>query len=288
MIPVGGVLPSSQHRSSRDLEPEEAPHLWDIDDGHENLAAAPLDHAGGRLDILYEDVVDGGGSLLWARPTYAPAGAAGRLITYQPSRGRLDLFQVPLEDFLEECARCLRVGAGEFRVSEHPCHALEIQLLSGPGQPETSSGIQWILFNASGRGDVTLRAERGPRLAYQADPIRESLKVLGAKWSLLILRDIAFLGLHRFGEIRRNNPGLTARVLSRRLRQMVAERLLERTENGRGEVAYNLTSRGEDAVYILLAVLRYGIRHHMRRGTNLTEEDAMRELHYRSPFENPS
>jgi len=133
-----------------------------------------------------------------------------------------------------------------------------------------------------------LRAEGGPRLAYQADPIRESLKVLGAKWSRLILRDIAFLGLHRFGEIRRNNPGLTARVLSRRLRQMVAERLLERTENGRGEVAYNLTSRGEDAVYILLAVLRYGIRHHMRRGTNLTEEDAMRELHYRSPFENPS
>ena len=133
-----------------------------------------------------------------------------------------------------------------------------------------------------------MRAERRPRLAYQADPIRESLKVLGAKWSLLIIRDIAFLGLHRFGEIRRNNPGLTARVLSRRLRQMVAERLLERTENGRGEVAYNLTSRGEDAVYILLAVLRYGIRHHMRRGTNLTERDAMRELHYRSPFENPS
>ena len=133
-----------------------------------------------------------------------------------------------------------------------------------------------------------MRAERRARLAYQADPIRESLKVLGAKWSLLIIRDIAFLGLHRFGEIRRNNPGLTARVLSRRLSQMVAERLLERTENGRGEVAYNLTSRGEDAVYILLAVLRYGIRHHMRRGTNLTEEDAMRELHYRSPFENPS
>ena len=112
--------------------------------------------------------------------------------------------------------------------------------------------------------------------------------MLGAKWSLLILRDIAFLGLHRFGEIRRNNPGLTARVLSRRLRQMVAERLLDRTENDRGEVAYNLTSRGEDAVYILLAVLPYGIRHHMRRGTNLTEGDAMRELHYRSPFESPS
>ena len=132
-----------------------------------------------------------------------------------------------------------------------------------------------------------MRAQRRPRLAYQADPIRESLRVLGAKWSLLIIRDIAFLGLHRFGEIRRNNPGLTARVLSRRLRQMVAERLLDRTENGL-EVAYNLTTKGEDAVYILLAVLRYGIRNHMRKEADFTEKDAMRELHYRSPFENPS
>lgn len=129
-----------------------------------------------------------------------------------------------------------------------------------------------------------MKAERRPKLAYQADPIRESLKVLGAKWSLLILRDITFLGLHRFGEIRRNNPGLTARVLSRRLRQMVAEGLLERTERN-GEVTYIQTSRGEDAVYILLAVLRYGIRHHMRKGADYTEEDAMMELHYRSPFE---
>jgi DNA-binding HxlR family transcriptional regulator len=134
------------------------------------------------------------------------------------------------------------------------------------------------------RGMSRLRVEKRPRLAYQADPIRESLKVLGAKWSLLIIRDIAFLRLHRFGEIRRNNPGLTARVLSRRLHQMVAESLIDRKENG-GEVTYNLTSKGEDAVYILLAVLRYGVRHHMRKGTDFTEKDAMREFHYQSPFE---
>jgi DNA-binding HxlR family transcriptional regulator len=103
------------------------------------------------------------------------------------------------------------------------------------------------------------------------------------KWSLLILRDVAFLEMHRFGEIRRNNPGLTGRVLSRRLRQMVAEGLLDRTQQGR-EITYSLTSRGEDAVFILLAVLRYGIRHHMTKGPDYTENDAMRDLHYRSPF----
>jgi DNA-binding HxlR family transcriptional regulator len=125
---------------------------------------------------------------------------------------------------------------------------------------------------------------RRPKLAYQADPIRESLSLLGAKWSLLIIRDVAFLDLHRFGEIRRNNPGLTARVLSRRLRQLVAAELLDRTQQGRG-VLYKLTSKGEDAVYILLAVLRYGIRHHMKKGPAFGEEDAMKELSYHSPFE---
>jgi len=101
-----------------------------------------------------------------------------------------------------------------------------------------------------------------PLLAYQADPIRESVKWLGRKWTLLILRDMAFLKLTRFGEILRNNPGLTPRVLARRLRQMQQEGLVERVVT-KEKVAYRLTSRGEDAVFILLAFLRYGIRHHM-------------------------
>ncbi|TLZ67228.1 MAG: helix-turn-helix transcriptional regulator [Methanobacteriota archaeon] len=101
-----------------------------------------------------------------------------------------------------------------------------------------------------------------PLLAYQADPIRESVKRLGRKWTLLILRDMAFLEVDRFGKILRNNPGLTARVLSRRLRQMQSEGLVERLADG-DSVRYRLTDRGEDAVFILLAFLRYGIKHRL-------------------------
>ena len=100
-----------------------------------------------------------------------------------------------------------------------------------------------------------------PLLAYQADPVRESVKRLGTKWTLLLLRDMSFLGLNRFGQLLRNNPGLTPRVLSRRLREMQQEGLIERRET-EGEVSYRLTPRGEDAVFILLAFLRYGIKHH--------------------------
>jgi len=103
-----------------------------------------------------------------------------------------------------------------------------------------------------------------PLLAYQADPIRESVRRLGRKWTLLILRDLAFLKLNRFGQILRNNPGLTPRVLSRRLRQMEEEGLVERLAKDE-RVIYRLTKRGEDAVFILLAFLRYGIRHHATR-----------------------
>jgi DNA-binding HxlR family transcriptional regulator len=100
-----------------------------------------------------------------------------------------------------------------------------------------------------------------PQLVYQQDPIRTSVKSLGARWTLLIIRDIGFLKMQRFGEILRNNPGLTARVLSKRLKDMQKEGLLERKITN-DIVSYTLTPRGEDAVFILLAFLRYGLKHH--------------------------
>ncbi len=122
-----------------------------------------------------------------------------------------------------------------------------------------------------------------PQLQYQADPIRDSLKLLGRKWTLLIIRDIAFLKLQRFGQILRNNPGLTPRVLSRRLEQMKKEEFVKKSEDVDGP-RYSLTTKGEDAVYILLAILRFGIRYHMGK-KNRDEEDIFRQLHYEMPTE---
>lgn len=83
---------------------------------------------------------------------------------------------------------------------------------------------------------------------------------MGRKWTLLLLRDFAFLKLDRFGQLLKNNPGLTPRVLARRLREMEVEGLVWRSADGKSG-RYELTPRGEDAVFILLAFLRYGARH---------------------------
>ena len=114
---------------------------------------------------------------------------------------------------------------------------------------------------------------------YQADPIGESLKLLGRKWTLLIIRDIAFLKLCRFGQILKNNPGLTPRVLSRRLEQMTKEGLVKK-KFLQNNPQYFLTTKGEDAVYILLAILRFGIRHYMRKSD---EKTVINDLHYDVP-----
>src|SRR5438132_12323974 len=100
-----------------------------------------------------------------------------------------------------------------------------------------------------------------PRLVYQQDPIRTSVKSLGAKWTLLIVRDIGFLKLQRFGEILRDNAGLTGRVWSRRLKDMQKGGLIERKATD-DMVSYALTSRGDEALSTLLSFLRAALRHH--------------------------
>jgi DNA-binding HxlR family transcriptional regulator len=106
-----------------------------------------------------------------------------------------------------------------------------------------------------------LRRNPSPQLNYQADVLGRSVQRLGSKWTLLLLRDMGFLKLTRFNQFLKNNPGLTPRVLSRRLHEMRAEGLVIRTTVGK-EVSYSLTERGADAIYILLAFLRYGLKHH--------------------------
>ncbi|MGI0131446.1 MAG: winged helix-turn-helix transcriptional regulator [Thermoplasmata archaeon] len=97
---------------------------------------------------------------------------------------------------------------------------------------------------------------------YQNDPIRQGVQRLGRKWVLLPVRNFAFLKLTRFGELRRNNPGPSARVLSRRLREMEREGLVAREASG-SVVRYRLTDRGNDAALILLAFLQYGLKQYI-------------------------
>jgi DNA-binding HxlR family transcriptional regulator len=106
-----------------------------------------------------------------------------------------------------------------------------------------------------------------PRIMFTSCPIRESLGIFGRKWALLILRDIAFLRINRFSKILANNTGLTPRVLSMRLRDLVREGLVERIGNtqDRLHVKYRLTRKGRDCMPILTAFIQYGMLYRSER-----------------------
>jgi len=65
---------------------------------------------------------------------------------------------------------------------------------------------------------------------------------------------------------------------------MREEGLLKRKESGKA-VYYHLTNRGEDAIYVLLALLRYGIRHHIGMKGSFDQDEVMKELRYESPLD---
>jgi DNA-binding HxlR family transcriptional regulator len=94
-------------------------------------------------------------------------------------------------------------------------------------------------------------------------PIRASMGILGHKWALIILRDVAFLPAPTFSLIQHRNPGLTPRVLSDRLKELRAAELVEKVGHPSDDriYYYRLTDRGRDTIPVLTAMMHFGMKH---------------------------
>ncbi|MGE4178002.1 MAG: winged helix-turn-helix transcriptional regulator [Thermoleophilia bacterium] len=102
----------------------------------------------------------------------------------------------------------------------------------------------------------------GPRTCSVA----RTLEVVGERWALLVVRE-AFLGVHRFDEIRRNT-GAPRDILSARLKSLVAAGVLERRQYQDRPVRheYHLTAAGRDLYPVIVALRQWGDRHVHRDG----------------------
>ena len=76
-------------------------------------------------------------------------------------------------------------------------------------------------------------------------PIETTLKMLGCKWKVLIIREL-LTGTKRFGELKRAVTGITQKVLASKLREMEELGLLEREVYPQipPKVEYTLTDIG--------------------------------------------
>jgi DNA-binding HxlR family transcriptional regulator len=124
--------------------------------------------------------------------------------------------------------------------------------------------MEWIVIMTA--SPPKLRGFATPRVMPIGCPVAASLGVLGRKWALLVLRDVAFYEDIRFSDILRNNEGLTPRVLTFRLRELLDEGFITKREGRDGrEVVYDLTQKGKDAIPILTAFTSFGFVHHADR-----------------------
>lgn len=101
-----------------------------------------------------------------------------------------------------------------------------------------------------------------PAVKFKNCPIKVTIGVLGKKWTLLILRDLALLKIRRFNEIRRSLPGLTSRVLIMRLHELEECGLIEAVvlKDRPRVVEWVLTEKGEDTVPILMSIISFGTK----------------------------
>jgi DNA-binding HxlR family transcriptional regulator len=96
----------------------------------------------------------------------------------------------------------------------------------------------------------------------QCCPVAKAAELFCERWTPLILRDLA-AGAIRFSELHRGVPLMSPTLLSRRLRQLEAEGVVERRPSGKGKGrswTYHLTPAGQEFVPLVEGLGRWGQR----------------------------
>jgi len=94
-------------------------------------------------------------------------------------------------------------------------------------------------------------------------PINLSLELLGDRWTLLVLRDIIFVGARHFRELLAGPERISSNILADRLATLVEHGLLTRAgdPSHKQKVTYSLTEQAIELVPILVQLSAWGVRY---------------------------
>lgn len=97
-------------------------------------------------------------------------------------------------------------------------------------------------------------------------PLTAALAAIGGKWKLIILYWLAESPRH-FSALRGLIPGISQKVLTQQLRELIADGLIERDQTGSvpAPVVYSLTDYGRSVLPVVEGVRSWGNLHLRRR-----------------------
>ncbi|WP_210639521.1 helix-turn-helix domain-containing protein [Pseudomonas sp. Tri1] len=93
--------------------------------------------------------------------------------------------------------------------------------------------------------------------------VNYGVEIFGDRWSLLIIRDIVFVGKKTYGEFRKSEEGIATNVLASRLAFLEEQGVLSRVpspDDGRKDF-YSLTEKGLDLIPIVLNIVLWSAKH---------------------------
>jgi DNA-binding HxlR family transcriptional regulator len=96
-------------------------------------------------------------------------------------------------------------------------------------------------------------------------PTRQSIRILGKQWTLLIIKELYYARYMRlsFMDLSKKLKDSSSKVLSERLKEMAEDGIVRRKvvpDTNPPRVFYYLTKKGQDACHIIEAFKDYGIR----------------------------
>lgn len=94
-------------------------------------------------------------------------------------------------------------------------------------------------------------------------PVACALDIIGDHWTLLIVRDLMFLGRHEYKDMLAGEEGISSNILTDRLKRLERGGIIASAPHpdSRRRKLYYLTDVGKDLIFAMLDIARWSDRH---------------------------
>lgn len=109
-------------------------------------------------------------------------------------------------------------------------------------------------------------------------PLTNTLDLIGDKWTLLVIRDMLFIGKKQFGDFLESPEGISTNILTERLKRLEEHGVIEKKPYQENPVRYEyfLNERGKSLGPILKQIADWGFAH--IEGTQIPSKAQLEEL----------
>lgn len=103
----------------------------------------------------------------------------------------------------------------------------------------------------------------GPGCSSHLKGLQDALEILKGKWKVLVIGSLSLNGKRRFNEMQRELSGITAKMLSKELKDLEVNRLVKRTviDSTPVSVEYELTEYGKTLNPVIIEIANWGAEH---------------------------